>query len=374
MPQKKKICILSELAYSLLIGKGIRGGSELQLTILAKELVKRSYDVSFITFDNSISSKEINEGISVYNIFDYKNSGYSYLNPINLYKIFKILKQINADIIIQGAVTPLTGILAFFSRLNNKSFIYSIESDDDIRIHLSIKSIKDLKNLFFRFGVKNSNIVICQTNYQRNLLKQTIDRDGVVIKNFYPFVINQVNKKDSSMTKILWVGRLRKEKRPDIFLQVAKLFPEHSFWMIGGPSSVNPNYYYEIKENAEKIKNLDFIGFVPHYQMQEYYKKSVFLVNTSANEGFPNTFLEAWGNEIPVISLNFDPDEIICRFKLGFHSSTINDLVKDMGQLLNNENLRKTMASNGKDYVLREHNNTNIINKYEQIFNEIKIC
>jgi len=371
MKQKIKICILSELAYSLLAGKGIRGGAELQMTILAKELVKRSYDVSFVTFDKSLNSYEIIEGIKVYNPFDSKDSGYTYLNPKNLYKLLKILKKINADIYIQRGTTPLTGIISFFTKLNKKVFLYSVSSDNIINIDLSLKSLKDLKKIFFRFGVKNCNLVLCQTKYQRDILKQVLHKDGKIIKNFYPFTTIEQKQKDSSVVKILWVGLIRKEKRPDLFLKLAKLFPEHSFWMIGGSSSHNPEYYDEIKESAKMINNLIFIGYVPHDQIHQYYEKSHLLVNTSANEGFPNTFLEAWGNANPVVSLNFDPDEIICKYELGFHSKTFDDLVKDTYQLLINENLRNSMGINAKNYVLREHNVNNIIDEYVRLINNI---
>ena len=126
MSRNIKICILSELAYSLLAGHGIGGGAELQMSILAKELVKRSYDVSFITFEKSSRSSELIDGIKVYNPFDNKDSGYTYLNPQNIYKLLKILKKINADIYIQRATSPLTGFIGFFTKLNNnRIFLFS---------------------------------------------------------------------------------------------------------------------------------------------------------------------------------------------------------------------------------------------------------
>jgi glycosyltransferase involved in cell wall biosynthesis len=106
-------------------------------------------------------------------------------------------------------------------------------------------------------------MVICQTNHQKNLLKQILGKQGKVIKNFYPYLTYPQNQVDSFPIKILWVGRIRKEKRPDLFLSLAKCFPDFRFLMIGGPSSMHPEYYDEFKESAIKIKNLNFIGFVP---------------------------------------------------------------------------------------------------------------
>ena len=116
-----KICILSEYAYSLVTNKNDKaGGAELQMTLLAKELAKRSYDVSFVVFVKKENTVKFVDGVKVYNPFDNQLSGYTYLYPQNMYKLFKLLYKIDADIYIQMATTPLTGIIAFFSKLRKK--------------------------------------------------------------------------------------------------------------------------------------------------------------------------------------------------------------------------------------------------------------
>ena len=375
MSKKVKICLLCEYAYSLLTGEadeiGI-GGAELQMTILAKELAKRLYDVSFVTFQKTRTSFRLFENIKIYVPFDYKTSGYTYLLPWNIYKLLKILEIIDADIYIQKGKSPLISMISFYSKLKNKSFIHLLSSDNSASSDLNIKTIKNLKNIIYRYGVKYCDYVICQTNHQKELLNNTIGKMGRVIKNMC--IINQkenVRNKTNNL-KVIWVGRLSKAKKPDLFLLLAKNIPDFRFWMIGAISSSEElNYYREIKESAKMIKNLDFIGFVPHNKIFGYYEKSYLLINTSPNEGFPNTFLEAWSCGIPVVSLNFDPDEIICKYKLGFHSMTFDDLVKDIRLLLNNEELRITMGINAKNYVLREHNIHSIMDEYEKIINEI---
>jgi glycosyltransferase involved in cell wall biosynthesis len=372
MHKKIKICLISEYAYSLLIGTGRRvGGGEVQMVLLAKELAKRQYDVSFITFHKKSRLPEIIEDIKIYNPFDNKASSYMYLYPQNVYYFLKILKTIDADIYIQKAKTPLTGAIYLYSKLRNKSFIYLASSDDNVSRNLIIKGFKNFKNVFFKLGVKYCDYVVCQTDRQKELLYSSINKIGRVIKNIYIIDQKKYDRNNEDNLKVLWVGRLLKSKKPELFLQLAKNIPDFNFWIIGSPSDEEPVYYHKIKEESKKINNLEFIGFVPHNEIQRYYKKSSLLVNTSANEGFPNTFLEAWGNAIPVVSLGFDPDEIICKHKLGFHSINFNDLVKDTYTLLKNKSLRESMGLEAKNYVLREHNVDNIMDKYEEIFNEI---
>jgi glycosyltransferase involved in cell wall biosynthesis len=201
-------------------------------------------------------------------------------------------------------------------------------------------------------------------------LKHSIGKEGVVIKNAYlPPAISQ--SKNNTAKKILWVGRIIKEKRPELFLRLAKETPEFRFWMIGNIRDLR--YYNEIKNAAGGINNLDFIGAVPHNEMDRYYRESSLLINTSLSEGFPNTFLEAWGNCIPIVSLGFDPDEIICRFGLGFHSRNYDDLIDQIHILLKNESLRVKMGVEGRRYVEKEHNVSKVIDEFEKIFSKLKV-
>ena len=363
-----KICILSEYAYSLLTNRNTAGGAELQMIILAKEFANRSHEVSLVTFEKSEDSFEIINGIKVFNPFNNYGKGLTYLYPQNLYKLFKVLNKINADIYIQRATTPLTGLLAFFAKLKNKLFLYSVSSNECVSINLSIKGVRDLKKLIYKFGIKNCDCVICQTKDQQDLLKQTIGKQSEIIKNMYIPPKLEFNKKNPSTLKVLWVGRIIKEKRPELFLKLAKHLPNINFCMIAclvGSSASAIKYYNNINVAASKINNLDFIGFVPHKEIDRYYAESSLFINTSYVEGFPNTFLEAWGNFCPVISLDFDPDEIICKFKLGLHSRTFEQMIEDIKTMLKNDKLRKEMGNNSREYVEKEHNLNKIINEYE---------
>ena len=130
MSREFKVCILSEFGHPFISGKGTYvGGSELQMSILAKELVKRSYDVSFVTFGKPSSLCEVIEGVKIYKPFNNRFGGYSYLLPQNMYKLIKILNKIDADIYIKKGHTPLTGLVAFVAKLQNKAFVFVVSCD-----------------------------------------------------------------------------------------------------------------------------------------------------------------------------------------------------------------------------------------------------
>ena len=288
-----------------------------------------------------------------------------------MYKLLKILNKIDADIYIQRATTPLTGFVSFFAKLKNKKFIYSASSEMDVSDNLIIKSFWDLKKLFYKFGVKYCDCVVCQTNYQINLLSKTLNKKGRLIKNLYPLSKKVSNNNGTPNFKVIWVGRIVKEKRPELFLKLAKNVPMLKFYMVGGSSEEDYGYYIKIKKSASKLKNVEFIGFVSHNEIDKYYRQSDLLVNTSSNEGFPNTFLEAWGNNIPVVSLGFDPDGIISSHKLGLHSKTFDKMLEDIKTLIENDKLRKEMGTNSRKYVEKEHDAKKIVKEYERLIKSL---
>ena len=71
------------------------------------------------------------------------------------------------------------------------------------------------------------------------------------------------------------------------------------------------------------------VGFVKPSEVIEYFKAASVFINTSTSEGFPNTFLQAWQCEVPVVSLAVDPNEVITEYGLGFHSETMDQMIAD---------------------------------------------
>lgn len=356
---KLKVCIISEAAYPYLKG-GSSGGAELQMSLLAKYLVNRGHEVSLIHFGKSDSFYEKIENINVFCPYNYKNSGYNHFLPKNLFKYLSLLKKIDADVYIQRSgplTTPIIG-------LSKKLFIFSASSDSNVS-SMKIKSLKELKNIVHTITIKTSSCVFCQTNNQEKLLLQNYNKKGKVIKNLY-LPSNYISVKNPQ--QILWVGRLIKSKNPEKYLDLAEKLPNYHFKMICGLSPGNDNYFKEIKEKSKQVENLEFLGSVPREKIDKHYSESYFLINTSSSEGFPNTFLEAWANKVPVISLNFDPDCIIHKNRLGLNCNNFNELIENTQKMIKNNSLREEMGINGFNYVSREHSINKIMSEYENAF------
>ena len=193
----------------------------------------------------------------------------------------------------KGAATPLTGILALYARLARRKFLFSASSDANVSTHLQIKNLRCLINIPYRFGVKYSHAVVCQIQKQRDLLKLTIGRDSIVIKNAYDFTHHSSEQQGFTRRKtVLWVGRVTRAKQPELFLRLATWLPDIQFQMVAAPSVGYDDYYDSIRGAASDIKNLDFLGFLPHSQVAEVISKSAILVSTSNSEVFLIRFLK----------------------------------------------------------------------------------
>lgn len=370
---KAKICFYALTTYPLLsqLYLGVIGGAELQQVLIGKELTKNGYDVSFVVFDHGQEPFEIIDGIKIYKTVP---KGYVLSGPKSLYyaseTIWNALKQADADIYYQRCAGRGrdTGFVALFCLLKKKKFIYSIANDDAAEGKY-IKTLKRYERFLYKIGIRRADCIIAQSKYQQEALKKNFNQDSIIIKSAYPIEKTEKSKREPPI--VLWVGTIKPEwKQPELFLELAKAIPDAKFQMVGG-ASVNKQFYEQIKEDAKRIPNIEFVGFVPYPEVNKYFANASILVNTSSVEGFPNTFLQAWAAYTPVVSLNVDPDEIICKYKLGFHSRTFEQMVIDVETLLRNKKLRKELGMNGREYVEREHDINKIVERYAKVFERL---
>lgn len=366
---KPKVCFVSPYAYAVLTQKnlGFVGGAELQQALLAKELSKNGFDVSFVTFDFGQKGFEEHDNIKIFKTYSEKSPvGVRYFYS-KLRRIWNALGQANSDIYYNRGFSLLVGIVGVFCVLKKKKFTLSIAHDMDID-GTRLKRARFYDRVLYKFGMKRADCVIAQSNHQQELLKKNFGRASIIIKSMH-IVPEEITEK-ANPPIALWVSRMQDWKQPELFLELAKTIPTARFQIVGGVSE-SKEFYEQIKVSASKIPNLEFVGFVPYPEINMHFERASIFVNTSTAEGFPNTFLQAWARYTPVVSLNVDPDEIICKYKLGFHSRTFEQMVEDVKTLLNEEKLREEMGMNGKKYVEREHDQKTIVEKYEKVFKHL---
>lgn len=370
-----KICFVAPGAYQLLSGKEITRivGPDLHQVLLAKELILKGLHVSIITYCQYNCSTEYIDNIEVLKIKLPKIHCPFLSIFIKSFYFWKAMKKADADIYyIRGGVP---GIISLFSKIIRKKVIYSIASDAWVDKSIITENIQGFSKSILNIGILGNwlditlaNVVIVQTEYQKKLLAKNFKKNGVLIRT--PFHITNIfnSKFERSHPPIItWIGSLTDVKKPEIFIEIAKKLPNYHFQLIGGYIGTNKKYSTLLRD-AIKLSNFEYIGVVPFDKIEKYLKKSDILTNTSLFEGYPHAFIQAWNYQIPVVSLNVNPDEIITKYNLGFCSLTVEQMIKDIETILTDEVLHAKLGMNGKNYVIRKHDFNKILPLYLELF------
>lgn len=363
-----KICFLSLNAYPLLanINAGYVGGAELEQVCLGRELVAHGYDVCFVTYRQGIDPIEKAVGIEI--IQAYEREKARKLSVLSKYAcLLSSLRKAGADIYFHQAGSY--GVLPIFCHMNRKRFVYRIASDAIVLSKSLFGRYTFIERLADVLEIKKAHIVIAQSEFQKRMLRDRFNVQSVVIKN--GLSLPKINYRKKNLPIVLWVGSITNAKSPWLLVELAECLPDAQFEMIGGKTEKESQLYDEIAMAARNLPNLAFHGFVPYNCINEYFEKASIFVNTSSIEGFPNTFIQAWANNIPVVTLNVDPDRILQNKQLGMHSGTFNQLVTNVTALLHDEKLREKMGRNARRHVEEEHDIKKTVDNYIQIFRKI---
>ena len=132
--------------------------------------------------------------------------------------------------------------------------------------------------------------------------------------------------------RVLWVGRISPEKRPELFLDLARACPELQI-RSRGPGRRRSLRRWRRAPRAGPAQRDRARGDCPRKGGRLLPCRRVPLCSTSEFEGFPNTFLEAWAQGVPVVS-TFDPDGLIERRGLGRAVAKAEDLAAALRDLL----------------------------------------
>jgi glycosyltransferase involved in cell wall biosynthesis len=213
----------------------------------------------------------------------------------------------------------------------------------------------------YRLGLRLADKITVQSHQQNLMLDRQFGLKGSLIKNFslHPSKRNAADQKKT----ILWVSTIKQLKRPKLFLQLAEAFPDESFIMIGGAKTGETDLYDKVREKAQAISNLDFLGFQPLNVTEQYFDQCKIFINTSEKEGFPNTFLQAWRRGIPVVS-SVDPDQIIAKNQLGKFVTPPENFRRALHEMLT---LAPDLEDTIIDYYEQNHSRNNI-EKLETLF------
>lgn len=113
---------------------------------------------------------------------------------------------------------------------------------------------------------------------------------------------------------VCFIGRWEGRKRVELFFELARQNPQVEFLAIGGAR--DPTLDQTLRERYGGIANLQMPGVLDQFEDSAWSQalgRSWILVNTSAREGLPTTFVEAAAHRTAILSFT-DPDRFTSRF------------------------------------------------------------
>jgi hypothetical protein len=377
---QKKILLISPFAGPLVYGgcEGGAGGAERQMVLIANKMSEYPFQIYLCCQEFPSTQPQDNPAIKVVNNpFRYLGGGKLYW-LVDGFKLFFQIVRIKPDWVIMRNGGPGVIFWILFSRsIFPLKYIYWVQSDRDIEPVGSIKTKTDLSYRMLNYVISRADHIICQhkTQYQtiRKWLKIPVD----IIPNFSANLWNPDTDEKNQAFDVFWPGNDSDNKRYQIVLDLAKLLPELNFVVAMNVS--DETRFREYSEASLKISNIRYLGTLLPHACENLYYHAKLVLNSSINEGFPNTFLQAWKQGIPVITAGVDPSGIITTYKLGDvvqverqnSQSQIQTLPNSITIILNDRDLYQKYSANAKKYILENHNDVTSGAILSNILNDI---
>ena len=349
------------------------GGIQVQMTLFADALAARGHEVCFVVAeppeDGQASPSTPHSRFRLVQAYD-RNAGGPLRGLRRLQGLWRALRRADSDVYILPGAGAFAAVIAHFCTRLRRRFVFWSASATDPVCHIPGPSrIARGKRDLTRYGISRAHLIIAQTEEQRRAFGDFMARDAAVIPNVWPLPEKRDTERFAASTGlpfrfVLWVSNLRPEKRPEWALDIAAELGAIPFVIVGGPVHGYERLYEDLRARAVAMPNVTFCGLVPFDETPGYFGAAELLLNTSAVEGYPNTYLQAWAARKPVVA-SFDPDEVICRFGLGRHADSRAHLAAAVAALWQDEVLRRTMGDAGYAYLQEYHSAERVVSLLE---------
>jgi glycosyltransferase involved in cell wall biosynthesis len=205
------------------------GGIERQQSLMAKWLAKRGWRVSMIVWDEGQPRDEVVDGVRVIKMCrtDAGIRGVRFFHP-KWTSLVHALRAADADVYYHNCGEYVTGQVALWCRRHGRKFVYSVANDPDCDPKLP--EMHTLRERFlYRYGLRRADSVIAQTQKQQAMLREGFGLESAVLPMPCPGPADADCAAPAppipNRSRILWVGRICEQKRPDRLIELAAALP-----------------------------------------------------------------------------------------------------------------------------------------------------
>lgn len=357
-----RICFVAPKAYPLFnpAVDEVFGGAEVDLYLLAAELAKdKNFEVTFITADYGQKKIENVQDVTIIKSVNFEKNPFT-----GARQVWQAMNTADAGIYFQEASSWGTFLVALFCKLHKKIFVYRTANQGECDGKFRRQHF--LTGKAFHWSLQNAKQVIVQNQIDKAKLQQTTGICSKVIPNAHHLSALP----ECGRNVILWVGRSAEVKRPELFIDLAEKMPTERFAMIC-QRATGDEKYEELVTRAGTLENLEFIERVAFDEIDSYFRRARVFVNTSSTEGFPNTFVQACKNAVPILSLMVNPDGFLDSHKCGMCANDDSDLLVDMLKRLLNRDKADEIGNSARRYAEENHDIAKIVEKYKILFKDL---
>jgi glycosyltransferase involved in cell wall biosynthesis len=356
---KPRLCILIPWHWAAQMG-----GAEMQVRMLVERLVSLdAFDVHFVARDSE--PRHVPDGYALHWIPAHKAVCGTFL--LDVPSLWRLLLRLQPHVIYQRVAGAYTGTAAYYARRHHRRMVWHVSNDRDLMPvpwRLSLRSpLEQLNQRLIDYGARRADAIIVQNFEQAELLRRHYGRsDAVHISNFHAAPA-QLPTKAHDRLLVCWIGNIKPTKQPEFFLRLAADFRNRSnveFHMVGA-LQMKRKAWESLLARIPKLPNLQYSGFQAHDAIYKLLSTAHVLVNTSYVEGFPNTFIEAWLREVPVVSLSVNPDGVFDKDRFGICADGSYERLRDaVERLIANPILRAEMGQRASVFARKRFSERNI--------------
>jgi glycosyltransferase involved in cell wall biosynthesis len=342
-----KVLHVNDVVYAYAQGDpSANGGAERYQWLLARAMARSGWSVTVgVRRGLERGKRQSLEGV------EFVGIGQGHILPA----WFKLLLKERPDWWFWQCADHWFGVAVELARVCNVGMIFSVMIDHDVHPHQALSRRPSLWPLY-AWGLRRTNRIFVQHGGQLGQLDPSLQSKASLLPGIVSLP-ESFTPHAAGRNYVVWVGVLRRPKRPDLLLEIAKSLPNVHFVVCGGLSSHRtPQGYAEpIVDGLKALSNVQYLGQVAPAKTLDIIGNAGILLSTSELEGFPSVFLEAWASGTPVVSLKIDPDQVIQRKKLGVVSGTPERAIKDILALMQATDQREEMACRARQHVKDAH-------------------
>jgi len=290
------------------------GGAEMQVRLLLERMVARGdFDLHFIAREADLAAPAA--GYTLHRLRSRRSIAGTY--PLDVGPLLDLLDEIGPDVVYQRVGGAYTAAAAWYARRRGRRMVWHVSSNNDVaatpwRADLRAP-FEQLDRRLIDFGAARATRIVVQNREQASAIQRRYGRaDAIRIPNFHPLPAAAPRPRDARPV-VAWVANLKPLKQPELFVRLAQDLRDRTdarFLMIGAQQMDGPAWE-ALQATIRSLPNLEYAGGLSPAEVNLRLAQSHLLVNTSQYEGFPNTFIQAWMRELPVLSLNVDPDGLL---------------------------------------------------------------